>query len=208
MQIELRAVTKAYGPVRALLGVTVKFGSGLVNVVEGANGSGKSTLLGVLGMLILPSSGEIDYGKLGRSRSELRARLGWVGHDLLCYADLTGRENVMLAATLYGCGPHEAFVEASSRFDLAAFADRPVRTYSRGQRQRIALARALVHKPQIILLDEPTTGLDARGVERLAEVVRAEAKRGALVVLVTHDTIFAERIADQRFTLEGGRLRA
>ncbi|MEO8877106.1 MAG: ATP-binding cassette domain-containing protein, partial [Polyangiaceae bacterium] len=124
----------------------------------------------------------------------------------LSYPDLTGRENVELAARLHGIDPERAFLSASERFGLQGFAHRPVRTYSRGQRQRIALARALAHAPRLVLLDEPTTGLDVSGTTRVAEVLVEEAKRGAIVVAVTHDAQLAE-LGQQRYVVEAGRLK-
>ena len=175
-------------------------------MVLGPNGSGKSTLLSIVGTLTQPSSGKVSHGSLGRTRDQVRTSLGWVGHDSLCYGDLTGRENIELAARLHGIAAEEAFEAARSRFELGSFAERPFRTYSRGQRQRVALARALVHAPLLLLLDEPTTGLDAASVVRLREVVRAEALRGAVVVVVTHDEGFAAD-GDVRLVLDRGRVK-
>lgn len=206
-RVELRAVTKTYGPVRALVGVSASFEAGRVSMVLGPNGSGKSTLLSIVGTLTRPTSGKLSHGVLGKSREEVRMSLGWVGHDSLCYGDLTGRENIELAAKLHGLAPHAAFESARARFDLGAFAERPFRTYSRGQRQRVALARALVHEPLLLLLDEPTTGLDAKSVESLQRVVRAEAERGAVVVVITHDEVFARAAGDVRVVLDRGRIR-
>ncbi len=207
LRVELRAVTKTYGPVRALVGVTVEFLAGRVSVVVGPNGSGKSTLLSILGTLTRPTSGKVHHGSLGPSREQVRSALGWVGHDSLCYADLTGRENIELAARLHGVAPHEAFEAARARFELGSFAERPFRTYSRGQRQRVALARALVHAPKLLLLDEPTTGLDAKSIESLRTVLRDEATGGAVVVVITHDEVFASAAADVRVALDRGRIR-
>jgi heme exporter protein A len=206
VSVQLRSVTKTYGPVRALVGVSAQFDPGKVAVVTGPNGSGKSTLLSIVGTLARVSAGQVDHGELGRTRAAIRATLGWVGHDSLCYPELTGRENVELAARLHGCDPKEAFARVAGRFELGAYAERPVRTYSRGQRQRLSLARALVHRPQLLLLDEPTTGLDAVSMERLCDVVREEAKGGAVVVVVTHDAPFGAAIADSRVVLERGRV--
>ncbi|WP_394824283.1 ABC transporter ATP-binding protein [Pendulispora albinea] len=205
LSVELRGVTKTYGPVRALVGVNARFEGGRVSVIEGANGSGKSTLLSILGTLARPTLGEVDHGALGKTNAEVRAVLGWVGHETLAYGDLSGRENVMLAAKLRGIEAERGWREACERFDLASFGDRPIRTYSRGQRQRIAVAKALVHAPSLVLLDEPTAGLDARSTERLERVVREEAKRGAVVILVTHDPAFA-RVGDVHVRLERGRV--
>jgi ABC-type multidrug transport system ATPase subunit len=206
-RVELRAVTKTYGPVRALVGVTVQFDAGRVSMVLGPNGSGKSTLLSIVGTLTRATSGKVSHGSLGRSREQVRMSLGWVGHDSLCYGDLTGRENIELAARLNGLAPADAFEAARARFELGAFAERPFRTYSRGQRQSVALARALVHAPQLLLLDEPTTGLDAASVLRLLHVVRAEAARGAVVLVVTHDERFAKDAGDVRIVLDRGRIK-
>jgi len=204
--VELRNVTKTYGPVRALVGVSCRFEEGTVSLVRGPNGSGKSTLLAIVGTLTRASSGKVDHGELGARRALVRCTLGWLGHDSLCYPDLTGRENLELAARLQGRDPHWVFGRAVERFELDAFVERPVRTYSRGQRQRVALARALVHEPRLLLLDEPTTGLDKAGVERLTGVVDEEVRRGAVVIVVTHDSAFAESVGGHVVTLERGRV--
>jgi heme exporter protein A len=207
MSVELRRVTKRYGPVRALAGVDATFAPGRVAVLTGANGSGKSTLLAILGTLARPTSGEIDHGDLGSGVREVRANLGWVGHETLAYGDLTGRENIRLTARIHGVDPKRALDEAIDRFSLGGFVDRLVRTYSRGQRQRVALARALLHHPALLLLDEPTSGLDTTSTGRLAAVVRQEAERGATVVLSTHDPALTTTLADEVWTLDRGLLR-
>jgi len=204
MTVEVVNVTKTYGAVRALLGVSAKFEPGRISMVLGANGSGKSTLLSLIGTLATPTVGRISHGELGKSRAEVRQNLGWLGHDSLCYGDLTGRENLRFAARLHGAGA-STIDAAIGRFHLQAFVDRPFRTYSRGQRQRVALARALLHAPRLLLLDEPTTGLDKASVELLRGVVREEADRGAVVVVVTHDVAFTD-LADHALTLERGRV--
>lgn len=203
--VELRSVTKTYGSVRALVGVSARFEAGKVAMVTGPNGSGKSTLLSIVGTLTRATSGVVDHGELGRSRAGVRQALGWVGHDSLSYADLTGRENIELAARLHGLDPAASFEAARTRFELGAFAERPFRTYSRGQRQRISLARALVHRPRLLLLDEPTTGLDAKGVDVLRGVIREEAARGVVVIVVTHDEAFASA-GDVRLRLDRGKI--
>ena len=205
--IRLENVSKSFGPVRALAGVSWELDQARVNVVRGANGSGKSTLLAILGTLIKPTSGRVDHGALGRRRAEVRRSVGWVGHESLCYPDLTGRENIELAARLHDCDWRSAFARAVERFDLGGFAGRAVRTYSRGQKQRIALARALVHRPRLLLLDEPTSGLDASGRARLSEVVREELAGGATIIAVTHDADFAQDLDGQEILLDRGRLQ-
>lgn len=203
----LEGVSKTYGPVRALTGVSLSFSPASVTVVMGANGSGKSTLLALLGMLTKPTSGRIDHGQFGQTRTDVRRTLGWLGHETLCYPDLTGIQNIEFAARLYGCDPAAAVSRARARFDLGTFVERPLRTYSRGQRQRVALARALVNAPTLLLLDEPASGLDGESAARLEAVVREEVSRGALVVVASHDGGLAERMGATVVTLDRGRLR-
>jgi ABC-type multidrug transport system ATPase subunit len=205
--IELRKVTKSFGPIRALVGVTLTIEKGEALAVLGANGSGKSTLLAILSTLMKPSLGEVSFGELGATAEAVRSVLGWVGHDLLCYPDLTGRENVELAASLAGVDVKDAYAAVEARFGLAQFQDRTLRTYSRGQRQRIALARALVGNPQLLLLDEPTTGLDAAGIGKLGSVLQEENARGTTVVMVTHDAAFASEHCARSVTIERGVIR-
>ncbi|MGH7270096.1 MAG: ABC transporter ATP-binding protein [Polyangiaceae bacterium] len=204
--VSLANVTKTYGPVRALMGVSCSFTEGRITVVQGPNGSGKSTLLSIVGTMTRATSGRLDHGDLGQTRDEVRRNLGWLGHESLCYPDLTGRQNIELAASLQGRDPEEAFARASIRFDLASFAGRAVRTYSRGQRQRVAIARALVHAPRLLLLDEPTAGLDAVATARLVAIVKEEARRGATIAIVTHDPEFGRAVGGDVLTLERGRL--
>ena len=209
--IDVRNVTKTYGPVRALVGVNWQVEEQSIGIVRGPNGSGKSTLLSILGTLARPTSGRVDHGALGRTHRDVRRSLGWLGHDSLCYPDLTGRENIELAARLYGCDAKTAFSRAALRFDLEGFANRPFRTYSRGQRQRVALARALVHAPRLLLLDEPTSGLDASSADRLAAVLGEEVEAGATIVVVTHDLGFGEALVAlgaATLTLRRGRVVA
>ena len=204
--MELQGVTKRFGAVRALAGVNAEFAEGRVAVVTGPNGSGKSTLLAIVGTLARPTTGRVLHAGIASQTLDVRARLGWVGHDTLCYGDLTGRENIVLAARLHGLDPHQAYDDAERRFDLKAFADRPVRTFSRGQRQRVALARALVHRPAILLLDEPSAGLDLASTEKLSGVVEEEAARGAVVLVITHDPVLAGKVGDDLWRLDRGRL--
>lgn len=204
-EVRLRRVTKTYGPVRALVTVDATFPAGKVTAVLGTNGSGKSTLLALVGTLARPTSGSITHSGLPTA-ADIRRELGWVGHASLCYPDLTGTENIALAADLYGFPKDEALRRARDRFELGSFADRPFREYSRGQRQRVALARALVHSPSLILLDEPTTGLDKSGVSRLVKVVAEESARGATIIVVSHDDAFASEVAQSTIRLERGRV--
>lgn len=203
--IRLEGVSKRFGATVALRGVSLELKSGAVHLIIGANGSGKSTLLGVLAGNIRPTGGTLRFGP---DDGSLRAEIGLLSHETLAYGDLTGRQNVELAAEMFGIDPAEAWSDAVSRFDLGTFADRPLRTNSRGQKQRIALARAMVHGPSVVLLDEPTTGLDDRGIERLLTVVKEEAERGTLLVIVAHDVSTWTGLATKTVKLDRGRVES
>ncbi|HSO00011.1 MAG TPA: ABC transporter ATP-binding protein [Candidatus Nanopelagicales bacterium] len=204
-RVVARGLVKTFGSTVALRGVSLTLESAKLTLIEGANGSGKSTLLGILGTVVRPTAGTVRYEPLGEDRELVRRSLGWLSHESLAYPDLTGRQNIELAARLHGLDATEAWRHVEQRFELGTFAARPLRTCSRGQRQRIALARALVHEPTLVLLDEPTTGLDRSGVARLLAVVDAEVARGAGVVVVSHEPdLFRDRAA-ARIVLERGR---
>lgn len=206
--VQTKGLSKVYGPTRALTSVDLRFARGQVTSVEGPNGSGKSTLLSLLGMLARPSRGDIWFGDrhVGRSPS-LRASVGVLAHAPMIYPDLNAHENLRLFAQLYG-RPHGRtdLAALAERFALGSWSERPARTYSRGQLQRVALARAVLHGPQLLLLDEPSTGLDVASVERLVSAVQVERARGAIIVLVTHDDPLRDRLADRRVALAHGRV--
>jgi heme exporter protein A len=198
-----------YGPTRALSGVDLTLTQGAVTVVEGPNGAGKSTLLDLLSLLSRPTRGSLRFGRFDawKERAQLRGTLGVLAHAAMLYPDLSGRENLSLFAAMYRVERRR--VDAlGERFEATGFWERPVRTYSRGQLQRIALARALLHEPRLILLDEPSTGLDLRATAQLVAAVRAERERGAIIALITHDAALAEQLADQRVRLLRGRVEA
>lgn len=207
-----RGLVKTYGPTRALAGIDVDFAGGEVTVVEGPNGSGKSTLLGILSLLVRPSRGTLRFGEHD-ARAEgtlLRGTVGVLAHAALVYPDLTALESLALTAELYGLTGAVGQARIASlreRFELGAFAERPARTYSRGQLQRLAIARTLLHQPTLVLLDEPSTGLDKASTARLVDAVIEERTRGAIVVVVTHDPVFADAIATRRLRMLRGRVQ-
>jgi ABC-type multidrug transport system ATPase subunit len=206
-RIEVTKLVKSFGATIALRGVDATFHAGRLTLVEGANGSGKSTLLGILGTLVRPTSGRVEYAPLGADRARVRQHIGWLSHETLAYPDLSGRQNIELYARLCGIDLAPEWQRVAERFELGPFVNRPLRTCSRGQKQRVALARALVHDPAVVLLDEPTTGLDKAGVARLLAIVDREVARGALVIVVSHEPeLFRER-ARARVVLDRGRVK-
>ena len=155
-RIEARDLVKLYGPTRALAGVRFDLAAGEITAIEGPNGAGKSTLLSLLSLLGRPTRGELRFaGRDPWKTPGLRARIGLVAHAPMVYPDLTGDENLALTARLYGVpDPDAVRASLAARFELSGFMRRPARTYSRGQLQRLSLARALLPAPRLLLLDE------------------------------------------------------
>jgi heme exporter protein A len=208
--VEVLDVSRHFGRRRALAHVSISCRAGEIVGILGANGAGKSTLLGILSTLVRPTSGEVRYGgRLSRDAGDsLRARIGMLGHDLFLYGDLTARENLEFFGRLYGVNDLDATVsEALSHARLVDRAHDRVSELSRGLRQRLALERALVHRPRLVLLDEPFAGLDDQSASLLVDRLRQLRAGGAIVVMATHDFDSAERLVDRAFCLSGGRPR-
>ena len=204
-------VSRHYGRRRALSHISLTIEAGEIVGLLGPNGAGKSTLLAILATLLAPSSGVVRYG--GRLAAELgpelRARLGLLAHDLHLYLELTARENLLFFARLYGLAGADAVVDAAlERAGLSTRANDIVAGFSRGMRQRLALERALVHQPRLLLLDEPFTGLDDGSTAALVARLKGLRNEGCLVVLTTHDLDVAEGLLNRAAVLREGRLVA
>jgi heme exporter protein A len=207
-RIDVRRVTRMFGATAALRGVDVSFTAGTISLLEGPNGAGKSTLLSVIGTVLRPSSGEVEYAPLGSEAEHVRPHLGWLAHDSHCYRDLTVWENLRFAARAHGLDPEQALGDIAARVEILHLKNRRVGLLSRGQKQRVALARALIHRPSVLLLDEPWTGLDAASSAHLEQVIRDEGAAGTLIVVVSHDDSVAKRLGARRVRLEAGRVAA
>ena len=202
--VSAAGLAKRFGPITALAGVDFEVGAGAVVAVLGPNGAGKTTLLRILAGLARPSAGAVRYAG-GADRRSARRFVGYIGHATFLYPQLTARENLHFTAQLYGVEDADARIaKLLAELGLEAVADRAAASFSRGLAQRLAIARALVHDPQLVLLDEPFTGLDPVSADRLA--ARIDALRGAAraVVLVTHDLARAAALADRAIVLVGG----
>ena len=176
----------------------------------GPNGAGKSTLIGILATLAAPSAGEVRFGEhparvLGAG---LRVRIGLLAHELHLYPELSARENLAFFAELYGLDRRTVVDAALERAGLHERADDPIAGFSRGMRQRLALERALLHDPRLVLLDEPFTGLDDRAVGLVSDRLRRLAAGGAIVVLATHDLDLADGLVTRVAVVREGRLVA
>ncbi len=208
--LRARGLVKRFGALAALRGVDLEVAPGTIHAILGPNGAGKTTLLRILAGLSQPTSGEVEIaqgdGSLQTPR-DARHTIGYVGHATLLYPELSARENLLFAAKLYGVA------QARERADhlleeegLSDVAELRAGAFSRGMAQRLAIARARIHDPKIILLDEPFTGLDRRSADRLA--ARLDVLRGLsrALVLITHDVRLAAQLADRADILIRGKV--
>ena len=207
----VRDVSRHFGRRRALARVSFDCGAGRLLALLGPNGAGKSTLLSILATLSAPSSGEVRYGAVTarEAGSAVRARIGVLGHDLYLYPELTARENLRFFGQLAGVRDPEPRVSAAlARAGLTERGDDLVGRFSRGMRQRLALERALLHEPRLVLLDEPFTGLDDGSTRALLDRLDGLRREGAIVVVTTHDLDVIEPVIDEALVLREGRLWA
>jgi ABC-type multidrug transport system ATPase subunit len=206
--VRLTDVSRHFGRRRALGKVSLTARAGDIVGLLGPNGAGKSTLIGVLATLVAPSTGDVLYGdRPARTWGpSLRQRIGLLAHELHLYIELTARQNLAFFARLYGLDPAGMVDGALERAGLADRADDDVSGFSRGMRQRLALERALLHGPRLVLFDEPFTGLDDRAVSIVSDRLRAIASAGAIVVLATHDLDLADGLVTRVALIRDGRL--
>jgi ABC-type multidrug transport system ATPase subunit len=208
-RLTVASLSRHYGRRKALSKVTFTCSAGDIVGLLGPNGAGKSTLLAILGTLLAPSDGRVEYGATTAAAggAGLRARIGMLGHDLFLYPELTAHENLTFFGRLYGVldAPTRA-LEALERAGLGDRAHDAVSGFSRGMRQRVALERALLHRPRLLLLDEPFTGLDQTSAGALVGRLRDEQARGVLTVLATHDLDVVDGLLTRELFLRNGRL--
>ncbi len=215
--LEARDLTRSFGAVRAVAGISFALSRGEVLTIFGPNGAGKSTLLALLAGSLRCDRGAILFEGAPRDAGETawRQEIGVLSHRTFLYGALSARDNLTFYARLYGIAHIGRRVDASlERVGLAPHADRRVGTFSRGMRQRLGLARTLLHEPALVLLDEPFTGLDPHASSLLREVLVELRDGERTVVLVTHNLTeglaLADRVAIQsegRFGFLGARDR-
>jgi heme exporter protein A len=204
--IALSGITRVFGMVPAMVRVDLRVERGETLLVRGPNGAGKSTLLRIIATAISPTygSGRVLGFDLGEGRDEIRRRTELLGHRTRLYEDLSGAENLRFACAMYGLAPAEV-EEALEHVELADVADERVRGYSQGMRQRLAVARALLRRPDLLLLDEPYAGLDERAKGIVDQAILAAQGEGRTVVLATHDPTRGG-MAGRAVSMDGGRL--
>ena len=198
------------GEVRAVDGIDLAIDSGVLAVV-GANGAGKSTLLRLIATLLTPDTGRVIVGGIDTvaDPEAVRARLGYLSTTTRLYPRITGREMLRYVGGLYGiAGPElERRIEAQVHaFEIAAFLDQRIDGLSTGQLQRINLARTLLADPPVLILDEPTTGLDVIAARHVVEAVRQTRREGRLILLSTHVLREVELVADRLVLMRNGRI--
>lgn len=207
-QVRLVDVSRHFGRRRAVSHVSLSARSGEIVGLLGPNGAGKSTLIGVLATLLAPTSGSVQYGD-ATSRgapAALRKRIGLLAHELHLYPELSARQNLTFFAELYGLNARETVDRALDAAGLGDRGDDEISRFSRGMRQRLALERALLHQPRLVLLDEPFTGLDDRSVGLVTDRLQRLAADGAIVLLATHDLDLADGLVTRVALMRDGRM--
>ena len=207
--IETRNLAKSFGGHTALQDVSLTVAEGEFLTMVGPNGAGKTTLLRILASLSRPTSGEawVDGWNLVGSATKVRQCIGFISHQPLLYGDLTAEENLRFYGRMYGLPDLPARVgEVLEQVGLLARRRDPVRTFSRGMQQRLAIARAILHRPAVMLLDEPYTGLDQQAAVMLDEVMRAAGIVSRTVLMTTHDLDRALAMSDQIAILSSGSI--
>lgn len=209
--IETNNMTKVLGEKMILRGVNLSIEQGESAALLGANGAGKSTWLKIVAGLLKPTTGEIWInGQLrGKDNDAYRQQIGFLGHKSLLYDAFTPIENLSFSAKLYHMqAPEQRIHQLIDRVGLSFFKHDPIRTFSRGMIQRLAIARALLHEPNILLLDEPYTGLDQQSIQQFNQLLIELKGQHVTTVIVTHDFEHVQKVCDRVVVLRKGKIAA
>jgi heme exporter protein A len=207
--IQVKGLVKSFGPTMALRGVNLSVSEDQFVTVVGPNGAGKTTMLRILATLSRPTQGVVQIGgrELPQGAAEVRRHIGLVSHQTLLYGDLSAEENLRFYGRMYDVSDLDARItQVLEQVGLAHRRRDPVRTFSRGMQQRLAIARAVLHHPSLMLLDEPYTGLDQDAAARLETVMSTVGTEGRTVVMTTHDLERGLAVADRVVILAKGRV--
>ncbi len=205
--ITVKKLVKRFGPITVLRELDFNVNPGEFVALLGPNGAGKTTLLRILSSLMRPTSGFVQVAsyRLPSQGASLRAKLGVVSHQPLLYGDLTAAENLQFFSKLYSIEPGR-IPEILDLVGLLPRRDDLVRTFSRGMQQRLAIGRAILHNPTILLLDEPHTGLDQAAGEILDKILQEVALEGRTVVMTSHDLVRSAELASRLVMLSKGKI--
>jgi ABC-type multidrug transport system ATPase subunit len=202
--IFVRNVVKQFGRFAALRGVSAEFDAGRFHAILGDNGAGKTTLLRALAGLAHPTRGEISiFGKTPRAACR---EIGYMAHPSLLYDEMSGMENLRYFAGLYGIVEDERCKAAIRSVGLDPDLTRPVGQYSQGMRQRMSLARAILHDPKVLLLDEPFSNVDVNSAREMVGLLKAMRDAGKTIFVVTHQAALLEGVADEFIWMEAGQI--
>ncbi len=203
--IEVQGLAKYFGRFSALRDLRISVPQGQFIALFGRNGAGKTTFLRILAGLSRPSSGTVTIQSARPGSQDARGMIGYLSHNTALYLDLTALENLRFYARLLGHGGGDAaLLEVIARVGLAGRSHEPVRNYSRGMQQRLAIARAFLHDPAILLLDEPFTGLDQEGTQFLRDYLSDSRARGKTCLMAIHDEPLGYALADRLVVIEKG----
>jgi heme exporter protein A len=205
--VEVTELARDFGSRRAVAGVTFSLAPGECLSLFGPNGAGKTTLLRVLAGLLKPSSGSARIAGIQLPGGALaRSRVGLISHHTMLYEALSSRENVAFSARLYGIRNAQGRVEDSlRRMSMLERADASVRSLSRGMQQRVSIARAMVHSPQLVLADEPYSGLDHSGARSLTALLQELRSAGTAIIIVTHNLAEGLSLATHAAVMQRGK---
>jgi heme exporter protein A len=207
--IHIQGLVKQYGVNMVLRGVDLQVNQGEFLTLVGSNGAGKSTLMRIVATLLQPTSGQVHIGgwQIAKSAAKVRRHIGLVSHQSLLYGDLTAAENLLFFARLYRLdNEHERVMAALKKVGLFARQRDPVSTFSRGMVQRLTIARATLHEPDVLLLDEPYTGLDQDASKVLDELLRQEHENGRTILMITHDLAHGLDLCNRTAILNRGKI--
>ncbi len=208
--IKISEITKKYGNIEALRRVNLFISKGEISVLLGPNGAGKTTLLSILSTIIYPDSGDILYedNSIYNNIKEWRNKIGFVPQEYAFYDELSGFENLKLWASLYGETSKVKIKEIAAITNIESFYKRKVNEYSGGMKRRLNIAISLVHSPEILILDEPFTGLDVESKSVVRELINKLKSQGKTIIISTHLLSEAEKIGDKLFIIDEGELKA
>ena len=203
--ITVNNVVKQFGRFAALRGVTAEFDAGRFHAILGENGAGKTTLLRALAGLAQPTRGEISI--FGKSPREACREIGYMAHPSLLYDEMSGMENLRYFASLYSIADHNARCEKVIRsVGLDPELTRAVGQYSQGMRQRMSLARAILHDPRVLLLDEPFSNVDVHSAQAMVGLLKGMRDAGKTVFVITHQAALLEGVADEFVWMQAGQI--
>jgi heme ABC exporter ATP-binding subunit CcmA len=208
LPIQTEKLSKAYGMRLVLRDVGFEVGEGEAVALTGSNGAGKTTLLRCLAFVLRPTSGDVRwFGHSARKEPSARQFITLVAHDNPLYSHLTLRENLVFAARMHGLSqPHDHADRWLGKVELSQHSHRLPIQISQGMRQRLGIARALIHDPKVLLLDEPFSSLDSSGVTWLSDLLATLRHRGRAICFATHDERIVERLADRIVQVKSGQV--